>query len=155
MFTKLGIFTQEELHARNEVKFETYVKLVQIEARVLGDLAINHIIPAATTYQSMLLKNVAMMKSLFPASWEELSAPEIAIIKKIAAFNAEIKKLVDAMVEKRKTANRMEDGYEKALAYYEIAESFAGIRRPIDKLEEIVDDNLWPMPKYRELLWIR
>ena len=155
MFTKLGIFTQEELHARNEVKFETYVKLVQIEARVLGDLAINHIIPAATTYQSMLLKNVAMMKSLFPASWEELSAPEIAIIKKIAAFNAEIKKLVDAMVEKRKAANRMEDGYEKALAYYEIAESFIGIRRPIDKLEEIVDDNLWPMPKYRELLWIR
>ncbi len=155
MFTKLGIFTQDELHARNEVKFETYVKLVQIEARVLGDLAINHIIPAATTYQSMLLKNVAMMKSLFPASWEELSAPEIAIIKKIAAYNAEIKKLVDAMVEKRKTANRMEDGYEKALAYYEIAESFAGIRRPIDKLEEIVDDNLWPMPKYRELLWIR
>ena len=155
MFTKLGIFTQDELHARNEVKFETYVKLVQIEARVLGDLAINHIIPAATTYQSMLLKNVAMMKSLFPASWEELSAPEIAIIKKIAAFNAEIKQRVDDMVEKRKIANRLEDGYEKALAYYDIAESFAAIRRPIDKLEEIVDDNLWPMPKYRELLWIR
>ncbi len=155
MFTKLGIFTQDELHARNEVKFETYVKLVQIEARVLGDLAINHIIPAATTYQSMLLKNVAMMKSLFPTAWEEFSAPEIAIIKKIAAFNADIKGKVDAMVEKRKVANRLEDGYEKALAYYEIAESFAAIRRPIDKLEEIVDDNLWPMPKYRELLWIR
>jgi len=155
MFTKLGIFTQDELHARNEVKFETYIKLVQIEARVLGDLAINHIIPAATTYQSMLLKNVAMVKSLFPGTWEELSAPEIAIIKKIAAYNAEIKKLVDAMVDKRKVANRLEDGFEKAMAYYEIAESFVAIRRPIDKLEEIVDDNLWPMPKYRELLWIR
>ncbi len=155
MFSKMGVFTKEELQARNEVKFETYVKLVQIEARVLGDLAINHIIPAATSYQTRLLQNVAMVKSLFPATWEELSAPEVALIKRIAAFNADIKQKVDAMVEKRKLANKLEDGYEKAMAYYEIAESFIGIRRPIDKLEEIVDDNIWPMPKYRELLWIR
>ena len=155
MFSRLGVFTLQELQARNEVKFETYVKLVQIEARVLGDLAINHIIPAAMSYQSQLLKNVAMMKSLFPATWEDLSAPEIAIIKQIAAFNADIKNKVDAMVEKRRAANRIEDGYQKALAYYDIAESFNGIRKPIDKLEEICDDNIWPMPKYRELLWIR
>ena len=155
MFEKLGVFTAAELQARNEVKFETYVKLIQIEARTLGDLAINHIIPAATTYQSQLLKNVALMKSLFPQEWESLSAYEISLIKKIAGFNAEIKMKVDAMVEKRRIANRIEDAYEKAMAYYEIAESFMGIRRPIDSLEEIVDDNVWPMPKYRELLWIR
>jgi len=155
MFEKLGIFTAAELHARNEVKFETYVKLVQIEGRVLGDLAINHIIPAAMSYQSQLLKNVAMMKNLFPGAWETLSAPEIAIIKKIAAYNSEIKTKVDAMTEKRRVANRLSDGYEKAMAYYDIAESLTQIRKPIDQLEEIVDDNIWPMPKYRELLWIR
>ena len=155
MFEKLGIFTAAELRARNEVKFETYVKLVQIEGRVLGDLAINHIIPAAMSYQSQLLKNVSMMKNLFPGAWETLSAPEIAIVKKIAAYNSEIKSKVDAMVEKRRIANRMADGYEKAMAYYEIAECLTQIRKPIDMLEEIVDDNLWPMPKYRELLWIR
>ncbi len=155
MFEKLGIFTAAELHARNEVKFETYVKLVQIEGRVLGDLAINHIIPAAMSYQSQLLKNVAMMKNLFPGAWESLSAPEIAIIKKIAAYNSEIKTKVDAMTEKRRVANRLSDGYEKAMAYYDIAESLTQIRKPIDQLEEIVDDNIWPMPKYRELLWIR
>ena len=155
MFERLGVFTKAELHARNEVKFETYAKLVQIESRVLGDLAINHIIPAAMQYQSQLLKNVAMMKQLFPATWEELSAPEIALIKRIAAYNAEIKQRVDAMVDRRKVTNKMVDGYQKAMAYYDIAESFQAIRRPIDKLEEIVDDNIWPMPKYRELLWIR
>ena len=155
MFSKLGVFSLQELQARNEVKFETYAKLIQIEARVLGDLAINHIIPAAMSYQSQLLKNVAMMKSLFPSTWESLSAPEIAIIKKIAAYNSDIKVKVDAMVDKRKVANKIDDAYQKALAYYEIAESFHAIRRPIDKLEEICDDNIWPMPKYRELLWIR
>ncbi len=155
MFEKLGVFTAAELHARNEVKFETYVKLIQIEGRVLGDLAINHIIPAAMNYQSQLLKNVSMMKNLFPGTWETLSAPEIALVKKIAAYNSEIKSKVDAMIEKRRMANRMSDGYEKAMAYYDIAESLTQIRKPIDMLEEIVDDNIWPMPKYRELLWIR
>ena len=155
MFEKLGVFTAAELQARNEVKFETYVKLIQIEARTLGDIAINHIIPAATSYQSQLLKNVAMMKSLFPQEWESLSAYEISLIKKIAGYNAEIKQKVDSMVEKRRLANRINDAYEKAMAYNEIAESLMGIRKPIDCLEEIVDDNVWPMPKYRELLWIR
>jgi len=155
MFERLGVFTREELHARNEVKYETYIKLVQIEGRVLGDIAINHIIPAATNYQSTLLKNVAMMKNLFPSQWEELSSHEVSLIKKIAAYNSEIKMKVDAMVEKRRIANRIEDVYMKAMAYYEIAESLTAIRKPIDKLEEIVDDNVWPMPKYRELLWIR
>ena len=137
------------------MKYETYTKLIQIEARTLGDLAINHIIPAATSYQSQLLKNVAMMKSLFPAEWESLSSYEITLIKKIAGYNADIKAQIDAMVQKRKEANRIADDYDKAMAYYEIAESLNAIRKPIDKLEEIVDDNLWPMPKYRELLWIR
>ena len=155
LYEKLGIFTAAELQARNEVKWETYSKLVQIEARTLGDLAINHIIPAATNYQSTLLRNVTMLKSLFPNEWETLAAPEIAIIRKISGYNAEIKEKVDVMVAKRKVANKIADDYEHAMAYYEIAEMLTGIRKPIDKLEEIVDDTLWPMPKYRELLWIR
>ncbi|MCF0179244.1 MAG: hypothetical protein HUJ97_03210 [Bacteroidales bacterium] len=95
------------------------------------------------------------MKSVFPQEWESLSAYEISLIKKIAGYNAEIKAKVDAMVEKRRIANRIPDLYEKSLAYHEIAERLMEIRKPIDMLEEIVDDNVWPMPKYRELLWIR
>ena len=96
-----------------------------------------------------------MMKSLFPTEWEDLSAPEIFIIKEIACFKAEIKTKVDPMVEKLKVAKCIEDPYEKAMAYYEITKSFNGICKPINRLEGIVDDNTWSMQKYRELLWIR
>ena len=154
MFTSLGIHTPRELEARNEVKWEMYSKKIQIEARVTGRMAINHIIPAALAYQNTLLKNVSLMKDVCPDDYAVLAGVSLELIAKISALVNEIKTKVAAMVEARKKANVIENEYEKARAYHEIAESLFAIRRPIDKLEEIVDNDLWPLPKYRELLFI-
>ena len=157
MFEKTGVMTKVELEARNEVKWETYTKKIQIEARVLGDLAMNHIVPVAVEYQSKLIDNVYKMKGLF--SEEEaakLSAENIAIIREIAERTAYIKEHVDAMVEARKVANKIEGERAKAVAYHDtIAPMLEQIRYHIDKLELIVDDQMWTLPKYRELLFIR
>lgn len=157
MFESQGVMTQKELEARNEVKWETYTKKIQIEARVLGDLVMNHIVPVAIEYQSKLIDNVYKMKSLFPAEEaEKLSAENIAIIKKISEHTSYIKEHVDAMVEARKIANKISDEREKAVAYHDtIAPMLEQIRYHIDKLELIVDDQMWTLPKYRELLFIR
>jgi glutamine synthetase len=157
MFSKLGIFTEKELHARNEVKWETYTKKVQIEARVLGDLAINHVIPVATCYQSTLLENVYKISQIYDAKKaDELSAINKQIIEDIAKHISVIKTDVDKMVEARKIANRIESEKEKALAYHDtVLPYFNTIRFHIDGLELIVDDELWTLPKYRELLFIR
>ena len=157
MFESQGVMTQKELEARNEVKWETYTKKIQIEARVLGDLVMNHIVPVAIEYQSKLIDNVYKMKSLFPAEEaEKLSAENIAIIKKISEHTSYIKEHVDAMVEARKVANKISDEREKAVAYHDtIAPMLEQIRYHIDKLELIVDDQMWTLPKYRELLFIR
>jgi len=157
MFTSLGIFTEKELHARNEVKWETYTKKIQIESRVLGDLAINHIIPVATRYQSMLLDNVFKIKSVYDAVKEkELSAMDREIIEEIAGHVSVIKTSVDKMVEARKVANVIESERAKALAYQnDVLPYFETIRYHIDKLELIVDNEMWTLPKYRELLFIR
>ena len=154
MFTSLGIFSLKELEARNEVKWEMYSKKIQIEARVTGRMAINHIIPAALAYQNSLLKNVTMMKEAFHDSYQDKAAVSLQLIDRISALVADIRAKVDAMVEARKAANAIESEYEKAKAYHEIAESLFAIRKPIDKLEEIVDNDLWPLPKYREILFI-
>ena len=154
MFTKLGIYSKVELEARNEVKWETYSKKVQIEARVMGRMATNHIIPAALEYQSKLLKNIKLMQTAFPEDYKDMVATQMDIVKEISRRVNDITVKVDAMIEARKAANKIEDEYEKALAYHEIAESLFAIRRPIDKLEEIVDNNTWPLPKYREILFI-
>ena len=157
MFESTGVMTRKELEARNEVKWETYTKKIQIEARVLGDLVMNHIVPVATEYQSKLIDNVYKMKGLF--SEEEaagLSAENIALIKKIAEHTSYIKEHVDAMVAARKVANKITDEREKAIAYHDtIAPMLEQIRYHIDKLELIVDDQMWTLPKYRELLFIR
>ena len=157
MFESTGVMTRKELEARNEVKWETYTKKIQIEARVLGDLVMNHIVPVATEYQSKLIDNVYKMKGLF--SEEEaagLSAENIALIKKIAEHTSYIKEHVDAMVAARKVANKIADEREKAIAYHDtIAPMLEQIRYHIDKLELIVDDQMWTLPKYRELLFIR
>ena len=157
MFEKTGVMTKVELEARNEVKWETYTKKIQIEARVLGDLAMNHIVPVAVEYQSKLIDNVYKMKGLF--SEEEaakLSAENIAIIREIAERTAYIKEHVDAMVDARKVANKIEGERAKAVAYHDtIAPMLEQIRYHIDKLELIVDDQMWTLPKYRELLFIR
>ena len=152
MFTATGVFTEKELEARNEVKWETYTKKVQIEARVMGRMAINHIIPAALQYKTMLLKELALHKEVFGKI--EGCETELETVQDISRRIEDIHRKVAEMTEARKKANAIEDQYEKALAYQNIAESLAAIRRPIDKLEEVVDNRLWPLPKYRELLFI-
>ena len=157
MFESEGVMTKKELEARNEVKWETYTKKIQIEARVLGDLVMNHIVPVATEYQSKLIDNVYKMKDLFPAEEaSRLSSENLAIIRKISEHATYIKEHVDSMVEARKVANKITDEREKAIAYHDnIAPMLEQIRYHIDKLELIVDDQMWTLPKYRELLFIR
>ena len=157
MFKKAGVMTSTELAARNEVKWELFTKKIQIEARVLGDLAINHIIPVATRYQSVLIDNVFKIKSLFPAEKSEIIAnQDMEEIEKIASHMLIIKEEVAAMVDARKVANKIEDEREKAIAYHDnVAPYMEKIRYHIDKLELMVDNEMWPLPKYRELLFIR
>ena len=153
MFESTGVMTRKELEARNEVKWETYTKKIQIEARVLGDLAMNHIIPTATRYQTSLIDNVYKMKDLFPADKASaLSSRNLEIIEDIANRTNFIKEKVDEMVEARKVANKIESEREKAIAYHDkIVPMLEAIRYHIDKLELVVDDQIWTLPKYREL----
>lgn len=157
MFESTGVMNRKELEARNEVKWETYTKKIQIEARVLGDLAMNHIIPMATRYQTSLIDNVYKMKDLFPAEKASvLSARNLEIIEDIACRTNFIKEKVDEMVEARKVANKIDSEREKAIAYHDtIVPMLEEIRYHIDKLELVVDDQMWTLPKYRELLFIR
>ena len=157
MFESLGVMNRKELEARNEVKWETYTKKIQIEARVLGDISMNHIIPVATKYQSQLLKNVGNMAAVFPLDTaDKLSARNKKLIEEIAVRTSAIEKMVEELVEARKKANVIDDEHQKAIAYHDTVEpKFDDIRYEIDKLELIVDDALWPLPKYRELLFIR
>ena len=157
MFESAGVMTRKELEARNEVKWETYTKKIQIEARVLGDLVMNHVVPVAIEYQSKLIDNVYKMKQIFPTEEaEKLSAENLAIIRKIAEHTSYIKEHVDTMVEARKVANKIVDERAKAIEYHDkITPMLEQIRYHIDKLELIVDDQMWTLPKYRELLFIR
>ena len=157
MFESTGVMTRKELEARNEVKWETYTKKIQIEARVLGDLVMNHIVPVATEYQTKLIDNVYKMRGLFSEEeTRQLSAENLAIIRKIAEHTSYIKEHVDSMIDARKVANKITDEREKAVAYHDtIAPMLEQIRYHIDKLELIVDDQMWTLPKYRELLFIR
>ena len=157
MFEALNVMSRKELEARNEVKWETYTKKIQIEARVMGDLSMNHIIPVATHYQSKLLKNVENMRNIFTAEKaERLSARNVKIIEEIAERTAAIESGVEELVEARKVANRIESEHLKAIAYHDtVAPKMETIRYQIDKLELIVEDQLWTLPKYRELLFIR
>ena len=157
MFEATGVMTRKELEARNEVKWEMYTKKIQIEARVLGDLAMNHIIPVATEYQSKLIDNVYKMKELFSMEKaEKLSSENIKLIEEIAEHTIFITEHVNAMIEARKIANKLENEREKAIAYHNnISPMLEDIRYHIDKLELIVDNQMWTLPKYRELLFIR
>ncbi len=157
MFGDTHVFTPLELQARNEVKWEIYTKKIQIEARVLGDLAINHIVPVATRYQSFLLDNVFKIKNLFPAEKSEMiAAQDMEMIESIALNLLTVKEKVHDMIEARKVANRIDNEREKAVAYHDtVAPLLDEIRYHIDKLELMVDNEMWPLPKYRELLFIR
>ena len=151
MFERMGVYNRVEVEARTEVKWETYTKKIQIEARVLGDLAMNHILPIASKYEGMLLDKAYKMKELgIPAT------SDIELIKRIQSHTAAIQTLCGEMIEARKVANRLSGERAKAIAYHDtVALYLDDIRTHIDKLEEIVDDQLWPLPKYRELLFLR
>ena len=157
MFESLGVMTRKELEARNEVKWETYTKKIQIEARVLGDLSINHIIPVATHYQTQLLQNISNMAAVFPSDTaNKLSVRNKKIVEEIAERINTIEMGVEELVSDRKQANAIDDAHLKAIAYHDTVEPrLDAIRYQIDKLELIIDDSLWPLPKYRELLFIR
>ena len=157
MFESTHVLSRHELEARNEIKWETYTKKIQIESRIFGDLCLNHIIPVVTRYQSMLIDNVHKVKDIFPADKAEaISKENIIIIEKISKHESYIIEKVDAMIEARKVANRIASEREKAIAYHDtVAPLMEDIRYHVDKLETIVDDEAWPLPKYRELLFIR
>ena len=157
MFQRTGVLTEVELEARNEVKWEMYTKKIQIEARVLGDLAINHIVPVATRYQSMLLDNVKKIKEVFPArDAENLASDDLATIAKMSEHMKAIKQEVAAIVDARRIANKVSEERKKAILYHdEVMPHMDKIRYHIDKLELMVDNEIWPLPKYRELLFIR
>ena len=162
MFESTKVMNRKELEARNEVKWETYVKTVQIEARVLGDLAMNHIIPVATHYQSKLIKNVQGIKEIFSSPLfntekaNRLSARNIKLIEEVAERTEKIEQLVEELTDARRVANRIADIHQRAIQYHDtVCPKMEAIRQETDKLEMIVEDGLWTLPKYRELLFIR
>jgi glutamine synthetase len=157
MLLQTGVFTAKELESRVEVEYEKFTKKVQIESRVLGDLAINHIVPTGIKYMTTLINNVKGLKEIFnDADFEKLAGARKEMIVMISDHTSNIKKLVNEMVEERKKANIIEDTYQKAIAYESKVKPYLDdIRYHIDKLELIVDNEIWPLPKYRELLFTR
>lgn len=156
MFGRMGVFSPIELKARNEVKWEMYAKKIQIESRVLGDLALNHIVPIARRYQSSLVDNAVKLRELFGNRADELTAGELDTIERIARHTDNIIRLTAEMIAARKKANSLDGERAKAIAYHDdVAPAMDAIRRHIDKLELLVDNEAWPLPKYRELLFIR
>lgn len=157
MFEETGVLSRKELEARNEVKWEVYIKKVQIEARVLGDLSMNHIIPVVLHYQSLLLSNITKLKETFGVDeYEDLAAEPRRLVRKISKHVNAVTRLTDEMIEARKKANRITDMRTKAIAYHDTVAPYLDIiRSHIDELELMVDNQMWPLPKYRELLFIR
>ena len=146
--------TKRELEARYEIRLENYLKQVQIDSRIMGDLALNHIIPTAVAYQNKLIANVKGLKDIGIET--ESTKTMIEAIKTVSHHISQIQTLVNEMVEARKIANKIEDNREKAIMYDEKVKAFfEPIRYSVDKLELIVDDEDWPLAKYRELLMIR
>ena len=157
MFESLKVMEKKELEARNEIKWETYTKKIQIEARVFGDLSINHIIPQVIAYQTKLAQNVAALKAILPENeLEVVAGSTLSLIKEISTRVKAIEEGVQELINARKVANKIESEREKAIAYHDTVEpKMDAIRYQIDKLETKVDDEVWTLPKYRELLFIR
>ena len=157
MFTNMNVLTRAELEARSEIKWETYIKKIQIEARIFSDICLSHIIPVATRYQSQLMDNVHKMKDIFPAETAlRLSANNVSLIEQICEHTSYITEHVTKLTDARRVANAIESVRERAIAYHDtVAPLLESVRYHIDKLELIVDDELWPLPKYREMLFIR
>ena len=157
MFKRMNVLNDAELEARTEIKLETYTKKIQIEARIFGDMCMNHILPVATRYQSQLIDNVSKIKEIFPTETStRINANNMQLIEQISEHTSFITENVERLVEARKVANVLPSERDKAIAYHDtVAPLLESIRYHIDKLELIVDDELWPLPKYREMLFIR
>ena len=155
MFSNLGVLAPNEVEARFEVLNETYVKKLQIEARVIGDICLNHVLPAAIRYQNVLIENVRGVKEIFGEEYTALCASEVATLRKISLFINRMTEDVEALVEARKKANRIEDIATRAKVYsHEVKDLMDKVRYSADHLEMLIDDEMWPLPKYRELLFI-
>lgn len=154
LFTQTGVFSRKELEARNEVKWETYSKKVLIEARVAGRMAVNHIIPAGVKYQSRLLDNLNLMRQNFPDNWQSLASTQMSLIKECSGLLSDIMGKANELDAARGYAESCENAFEKALAAEKASVILQELRKGIDSLEEITDNDLWPLPKYRELLFI-
>ena len=152
MFTRTGVYTEKELEARNEVKWEIYAKKLQIEARVMVRMALNHIIPAAIAYKTSLLKEVSLYEEVYGDT--DGCATELAILDDITRYVEEVRQRARQVEDARVEADSVEEAYARARAFSDIANMLFALRKPIDALEEVVDNNLWPLPKYRELLFI-
>jgi glutamine synthetase len=153
IFERLGVLTEREIHARYEIELENYIKKIQIESRLIGDLAMNHVVSTAINYQAKLVQTA---KSLKDMELHQEAEPIVSIIKEISARVSEISKKVEEMTEARKHANAVEDLEQRAKLYgNDIKNFFEEIRYPVDKLELLIDDEDWPLVKYRELLYIR
>ncbi|GHV66484.1 glutamine synthetase [Bacteroidia bacterium] len=157
MYADTGVLSEKELHARAEVEWETYTKKIQIEARILGDMALNHIIPVASRYQESLLDKIDKIQRVFPAAKvKSLAKSDLDTVEEISDHINKIRVLTAKMVDARKVANKITSEREKAIVYHDsVAVLFDDIRYHIDKLELSVDNEMWPLPKYRELLFIR
>ena len=157
MFQQMHVLSRAELEARLEIKLETYTKKIQIEARIFGDLCMNHIIPVATRYQSQLLENIQRLRDAFPPEEANaMNADNLNLVREISQHSGFITAHVQQLIDARRVANRIEDQRERAIAYHDtVAPLLESIRYHVDKLELIIDDELWPLPKYRELLFIR
>ena len=156
MFEKANVLTLQELKSRCDVKWENYAAKLQIESRVLGDLVKNHVLPAAQRYQGVLLDNVLKLNKVFGDEAEAMTKEDKLMITKIARHNDEILRLTDEMAALRKVANHTEDARERAILFHDtVVPKMEAIREHVDELELIVDDELWTLPKYREMLFIR
>lgn len=156
LFEELDIMNRVEVEARYEIELEEYAKKIQIEGRVLGDIARNHVIPTAIRYQNTLIKNVKGLKEIFGKDFEKIAKEQISLIKEISAHIEGMNSKIDAMIDERKKANKLEDMEEQASAYcHKVKPFFEQIRYHSDKLELLVDDEMWTLTKYRELLFTR
>ena len=154
LFDKLGVLAPNEVEARFEILNETYVKKLQIEARIIGDMCLNHVIPAAVKYQNVLIENVNGIKDIFGKGYLEFCSAEIETLKKISTYINSISIYVEQLVEARKKANKVEDMAERAKMYsHEVKDMMDKVRESADKLEMLIDDEMWTLPKYRELLF--
>ena len=156
LFEEMEVMSKVETEARYEVEMEEYTKRIQIEGRVLGDIAGNHVVPTAVRYQNLLIKNVTGLKEIFGKDFEKHAAEQIQLIKRISEHIEGIHVKIDKMINARKKANKLENVEAKAEAYcFKVKPFFDEIRLHCDKLELMVDDELWPLTKYRELLFTR